>query len=148
VTSVSMNKTQPVDASVEDFIAGIENDRRRDDSRAMLAMMGSITGLPPVMWGTSIVGFGTHHYVYESGREGDAPIVAFSPRKSALVVYSVIAHAGNDLLAARLGRHTVGKGCLYLPDLSVVDGDVLALMIEDAFRDKTGHGTGQPTAPR
>ncbi|MHC5797477.1 hypothetical protein ACVXZ4_15105 [Lacisediminihabitans sp. FW035] len=67
---------------------------RRDDSRTMLAMMGSITGLPPVMWGTSIIGFGTHHYVYESGREGDTPIVAFSPRKSALVVYSVIAHPG------------------------------------------------------
>jgi len=144
--AVPANKTQPVDASVEDFIEGIENDRRRDDSRTMVAMMGSITGLPPVMWGTSIVGFGTHHYVYESGREGDTPIVAFSPRKSALVVYSVIAHPGNDLLAARLGRHTVGKGCLYLPDLAVIDRDVLSRMIAAAFGGETAPGAGQPTA--
>jgi hypothetical protein len=145
MTVVSTNKTRPEDASVESFIAGIENGRRRDDSRTMLEMMGSLTGLPPVMWGTSIVGYGSEHYVYESGREGDTPIIAFSPRKAALVVYSVIAHAGNDLLATHLGRHTVGKGCLYLPDLSAVDREVLSRMIEGAYREKTAPGTGQST---
>lgn len=147
MTTVPANKTQPMDASVQSFIEGIENYRRREDSRRLLAMMGSITGLPPVMWGTNIVGFGTHHYVYESGREGDMPIVSFAPRKNALAVYSVLAQAGDEHLA-QLGPHSVGKGCLYLPDLSAIDSGLLAGMIDGAFREKSAPDTGQPTAPR
>ncbi|MFM9920401.1 DUF1801 domain-containing protein [Lacisediminihabitans sp. H27-G8] len=134
------NKTQPLDASVDEFIDAIENDRRRTDSRAILAMMSSITGLQPVMWGTSIVGFGSHHYVYASGREGDTPVVAFSPRKSALVLYSVLSAPGNNELVAQLGPHTTGKGCLYIRDLSVTDAGVLTRMIDRAFRAKGDPG--------
>jgi hypothetical protein len=129
------NKTQPVGDSVETFIANIPDERRRRDSKDLAGLMRDVTGLAPVMWGTSIVGFGLHHYRYESGREGDTPIVSFAPRKGSLVVYGVLAHAGEEL-AARLGPHTVGKGCLYIKDLSQVDISVLGGMIGAAFAAK------------
>jgi hypothetical protein len=86
------------------------------------------------MWGKSIVGFGSHHYKYESGREGDMPVVSFAPRKDSLVLYSVLTYNDDQQLAARLGPHTVGKGCLYIKDLAKIDKGVLGQIIERAFR--------------
>jgi hypothetical protein len=134
------NKTQPFDHSVEQFIADIADDRRRRDSQDLMALMQQVTGLAPVMWGTSIVGFGLHHYKYESGREGDTPVVSFAPRKSSLVVYGVLAYSGEEVVAS-LGPHTVGKGCLYIKDLSQIDSSVLGGMIGAAVSAK--HGTSE-----
>ena len=130
------NKTQPVDDSVEQFIDAVPNEQRRRDSREVLTLMHAITGLPPVMWGTSIVGFGSEHYKYESGREGDMPIVSFAPRKNEIVLYSVLSYDDANLIET-LGPHTTGKGCLYIKDLSKVDTDVLGQMIDNAFKAKS-----------
>jgi hypothetical protein len=95
--------------------------------------MQKVTRVEPRMWGPSIVGFGSYHYVYESGREGDAPIVGFSPRKAANVLYGAIGFSGAESLLANLGKHTTGKGCLYIKKLADVDVSVLEKLIETAF---------------
>jgi hypothetical protein len=111
------------------FVAAIGDDGRRADSERLIALMGEVTGEPATMWGTSIVGFGSYHYRYASGREGDAPLVGFSPRKSALTLY---ASAPDDVRAetlARLGPHKVGVSCVYVRRLSDVDEQVLVEVI-------------------
>jgi hypothetical protein len=91
--------------------------------------MQSASGEEPTMWGPSIVGFGSYHYTYDSGREGDMPLVAFSPRKAATVLYSAIGSSGSEALLAKLGKHTTGKGCLYIKRLADVDQEVLEALI-------------------
>ncbi len=130
------NKTQPSSESVDAFIRSIPNEQRRDDSRALAKLMGEITGETPVMWGSSIVGYGSEHYRYESGREGDMPVVSFSPRAAALTIYSVISYEQARELLEQLGPHTTSKGCLYIKDLSKVDIAVLGQMISAAFAAK------------
>ncbi|MEZ5971624.1 MAG: DUF1801 domain-containing protein [Hyphomonadaceae bacterium] len=120
-------KTRPTKASVSAFIAAVENDTRRADAKAIDKMMRDITGEKPVMWGSSIVGYGS----YES-RSGDWPIVGFAPRKSALVLYLMGAFKGRDALMKKLGKHKAGKGCVYITKLADVDQDVL--------RDLIAHG--------
>jgi hypothetical protein len=100
------NKTKKTEASVDDFLNSIENDSRREDAEVVGAMMERVTGEPPKMWGSSIVGYGDVHLTYESGREVDVPKVAFSPRKAALVLYIESAFAGRADLLAKLGDHT------------------------------------------
>ena len=99
------NKTKPTPASVDDFIAAIENPRRRADALVALAIYQEVTGLQPVMWGPSIIGFGSIHYVYESGREGDMPAAGFSPRKASMTFYVGGDSEGAEALYARLGKH-------------------------------------------
>jgi hypothetical protein len=94
--------------------------------------MQKVTGDEPRMWGPSIVGFGSYHYVYESGREGDNLVVGFSPRKAANVLYGAIGFDGAEALLAKLGKHTTGKGCLYIKNLADVDAKVLETLIENA----------------
>lgn len=125
-------KTQPTDGDVEAFVDSIADEAMRADCRALLDLMREATGERPVLWGTSIVGFGDVHYRYASGREGDWFAVGFAPRKRSLTVYvmdGVDAHA--DQLS-RLGRHTVGKGCIYLRRLSDVDTGVLREIVASA----------------
>lgn len=124
------NKTKATRASVAAFMAAIPDDAKRADAKTLVKMMRAATGETPKMWGPSIVGFGSHHYVYESGREGDMPVVAFSPRKAALVLY--IGAAGETALLAKLGKHSVGKGCLYIKRLADVDAKVLEALIAKA----------------
>ena len=126
---MSGNKTTPTDAGVSAFLAAIEDDQRREDCRTLLALMGRITGKPAVMWGASIVGFDTYHYRYESGREGDWAVTGFSPRKGDISVYLTAASPGQDDLLARLGRHKMGKACLYIRRLSEIDLGVLEQLI-------------------
>lgn len=126
------NKTQKNDASVEDFLNSVENDRRREDSFVVLDMMKDITGEEPAMWGSSIVGFGTYHYKYDSGREGDMPIVGFSPRKQSLTLYIMTGFDDHKELRQKLGKHKVGKSCLYINKLSDVDEAVLREMVADS----------------
>jgi hypothetical protein len=94
--------------------------------------MQNITGNKPAMWGPSIVGFDEYHYTYESGREGDMPVVGFSPRKAAIVLYGAIGFAGAEALLARLGKHTTGKGCLYIKKLADVDQQILETLLDKA----------------
>ena len=126
---MSGNKTTPTDAGVSAFLAAIEDDQRREDCRTLLALMGRITGKPAVMWGPSIVGFDTYHYRYESGREGDWAVTGFSPRKGDISVYLTAASPEQDDLLARLGRHKMGKACLYIRSLSEIDLGVLEQLI-------------------
>jgi len=131
------NKTKPTSASVEDFIAKIENDHRRYDALTALKIYKEITGLPPVMWGPSIIGFGSHHYVYETGREGDMPAAAFSPRKSSLTFYVGDKFEGAQKLYAKLGKYKKTVACLYINKLSDVDLDVLHDIIARQFGNLT-----------
>lgn len=126
---MTQNKTQPTSASVDDFIAGIENPRRRADALAALKIYKEVTGLPPVMWGPSIVGFGTHHYVYESGREGAVPAAGFSPRKANMTFYVGHKFEGAEALYASLGKHKESVACLYINKLDDVDLQVLREII-------------------
>lgn len=128
------NKTKPTSASVDDFIAKIENPRRRTDALTALRIYKEITGLPPVMWGPSIIGFGTYHYVYDSGREGDAPAAGFSPRKASMTFYVGNNFDGAEELYAKLGKHKKSVACLYINKLDDVDLDVLYEIITRQYR--------------
>ena len=122
-------KTKPTEVSVADFIEAVTPDARRDDARALTALMARVTGEPPAMWGPSIIGFGVRHYRTADGREHPMLAVGFSPRKPALVLY-VTMSAKDDPLAARLGKFTTGKSCIYVKRLADIDLAVLEAMIE------------------
>lgn len=126
---MSGNKTQPTDASVDDFIDAVENDRRRQDARTLLALMRDVTGEKPVMWGDSMVGFGQYHYRYDSGREGDWFLAGFAPRTSNLVVYIMSGFPHHADLMEKLGKHRTGSSCLYINKLDDVDLDVLRELV-------------------
>ena len=123
-------KTRPTDASVEAFLDAVEDERKRSDARVVAGMMAEITGATGVMWGSSIVGFGSYHYRYASGREGDFLETGFSPRKRALTLYVMAGFSEYDDLLGRLGKHTTGKSCLYVKRLSDIDLDVLRELLE------------------
>lgn len=123
------NKTKTTAVSVRDFIASVENPVRRKDAETALAMYKAITGMAPKMWGPSIVGYGSYHYKYESGREGDMCAAGFSPRSSAIVFYIMGGVADTDPLLARLGKYKLGKSCLYVSKLGDVDAGVLGEII-------------------
>ena len=126
---MSDNKTVPHDGSVTEFLSAVENDRRREDAFALLEIMREETGEEPVLWGPSIVGFGSYHYRYATGREGDFLATGFSPRKQNLVVYLMSGFDGFPELMGRLGRHSTGKSCLYLNRLGDVNEEVLRELI-------------------
>ena len=128
------NKTKPTSASVDDFIAAIGNLRRRADALNALKIYKEITGLPPVMWGPSIIGFGTHHYSYASGREGTMPAACFSPRKANMTFYVGSEFEGAEALYASLGKHKKSVACLYINKLDDVDLEILREII---FRQYT-----------
>jgi len=129
----------PTTADVDGFIDAVANENRRSDARALCELMTSVTGEPGVMWGSSIVGFGSYHYRYESGRTGDAPVAAFSPRKTNLVVYLVSGFEERyPKLLERLGPHTTGKTCLYLRRLADVNPHVLRQLVERSVRVARG----------
>ena len=121
-------KTKPTEISVADFIAAVEDPKRRADAEAACVLLAEATGEPATMWGPSIVGFGAYHYRYASGHEGDAPLVGFSPRKANLVFYLSGCEERRDELLGRLGKHKAGKGCVYVNRLADVDPAVLKAM--------------------
>ncbi len=124
------NKTQATEASVDSFIKSLPEPRRAD-AKALLKLMQSVSGQRPKMWGTSIIGFGSYHYRYDSGREGDMPLMCFSPRKTANVIYNM-GSADKDLLG-RLGKHALSGGCLHIKQLSDVDPKVLRTLFANSF---------------
>jgi hypothetical protein len=123
------NKTKPTQVSVSAFIDALPDAAKRADANALVKLMQRLTGEKPKLWGPSIIGFGNHHYVYESGREGDMPLVAFSPRKAATVLYISRGFSDFDALLAKLGKYTTGKGCLYVKKLADVDQRILEEMV-------------------
>lgn len=131
------NKTRPTSASVDDFIAGLENARRRADAAVALDMYKEITGLPPVMWGPSIIGFGSRRYAYASGREGEMPLACFSPRKTNMTFYVGDGFDGAADLYARLGKHKKSTACLYINKLADVDMGVLREIITRQMNAKS-----------
>ena len=125
------NKTQVTDVDPATFIASVEHPTRRTDAEYLLAMMRRVTGCEPQMWGPSIVGFGRYHYRYESGREGDFMITGFSPRKANLVVYVLPGYDDISDDLAELGKHKIGKSCLYINKLADVDLTVLERIVTE-----------------
>lgn len=123
-------KTKRTNASVSAFLTTIPDERRRKDCADLARVMKQVTKKKPEMWGTSVVGFGRHHYKYASGREGDWFITGFSPRKDALTLYFMSGLGGQEPLLRKLGKHKVGKGCLYVKRLEDVDLGVLKTLIE------------------
>jgi hypothetical protein len=131
--------THRTDAPVEAFLARVPDDQQREDARWLCAVMQEITGEPPAMWGSSIVGFGAYHYRYASGHEGDSALASFSPRRQNLAIYLVGEFADRHQAAlARLGPHKTGKGCLYIRRLADVDLDALRELIDRSVRIRKG----------
>lgn len=126
-------KTKPTAVSVKDFVAKVENPKRRAEAQTALSMYKAITGAEPRMWGPSIIGYGSYHYKYESGREGDMCAAGFSPRGSAMVFYVMGGVPDTDPLYARLGKHKMGKSCLYVNKLEDVDVGVLGQIIAKSW---------------
>ena len=130
------NKTKPTQVSASAFIDALTDETKRADAKALIKLMQSATGEEPTMWGPSIVGFGSYHYKYESGREGDMPLAGFSPRKAATVVYGMTGFGESEALRAKLGKHTTGGGCLYIKKLADVDQKVLQKLILESVAAK------------
>ena len=127
-------KTKPGRASVRKFLESVDNEKRRTDSFEVLEIMKQITGEEPKMWGPSIVGFGSYHYTYASGREGDWMLTGFSPRKQALTLYIMAGFSRYDELMAKLGKYKTGKSCLYINKLEDVHVPTLKRLIRDSVK--------------
>src|SRR5216683_702757 len=133
------NKTRPTKASVAAFSDALTDQTKRADAKVLVKLMQSATGEKPKRWGPSIIGFGSYHYTYDTGREGDMPLVGFSPRKAATVLYSTGVKNSNALLT-KLGKHTTGGGCLYIKKLADVDQQVLkALLVKSVAATRARH---------
>jgi len=131
--------TTPNAGVVDEYIAELPDEQKRADAKALCQMMADVTGEPAAMWGTSIIGFGSYHYCYASGNEGDAPLASFSPRKQHLVIYLVGGFEDRHTRDfAKLGPHKTGKGCLYLKRLSDVDFKVLRRLVDRSVPIRRG----------
>lgn len=138
------NKTRVTEASVESYLSAIADEARRKDCEALARLMTQATKYPPRMWGTSIVGFGSYHYRYESGREGDACLTGFSSRKGDISVYLMGSAEGQGELLSKLGQHKMGKACLYVRRLSDIDLKVLEQLVVGTLAErKRRYGGGQ-----
>lgn len=129
-------KTKPSTVSIESFLAGVADETRRADCKALVKIMKRVTGAKPVMWGPSIVGFGSYHYKYASGHEGDSCLVGFAPRKTDLSIYIMSGFAGRETLLKKLGKHKAAKACLYVKTLADVDVAVLEELVRRSVDSK------------
>lgn len=127
------NKTKQTEQSVSKFLDAVEPDQKREDAKTVCAMMERLSGHPPKMWGPAIVGFGSYHYKYDSGREGDFLLTGFSPRKSALSLYIMDGYQDRSEILACLGKYKTGKSCLYVNRLADIDLAVLEELILDSL---------------
>lgn len=131
---MSENKNKQTENSVEDFLNKTENEQRKKDAFEVLELMKSITGLEPKMWGDSMVGFGSYHYKYESGREGDLFMTGFAPRKANLSIYLIDGFEKYADLLEKLGKHKTSVSCLYITKLDKIDKEVLKEIITKSFK--------------
>lgn len=123
------NNTMPTKISVREFVDAIDNETRRKDAKALLKVFKEVTGMSPQMWGATIIGYGRYHYKYDSGREGESLMTGFSPRKANIVLYITPGYADIDSYLQRLGKHKVGKSCLYINKLGDVDIELMKEII-------------------
>ena len=133
-------QTKVNDASIEDFLNKVEDEQKRKDCFEIVKIMKQVTNEEPKMWGPAIIGFGSYHYKYESGREGDTMQIGFSPRKQNLTLYIGLGGDTENPLLKKLGKHTTGKGCLYIKELADIDKEVLQDLITESF--KKAHRSG------
>jgi hypothetical protein len=132
---MAKNKTNETNADVIQFISSFaDTAQKREDSFELIALMQEVTGFEPKMWGPSIIGFGTYHYKYPSGHEGDAPLAGFSPRKSAISLYVSAGVDGQEHLLKKLGKFKMGKACIYVKKLSDIDQEVLKEIIGSTIK--------------
>lgn len=129
------NKTKPTGAGVEDYIASRANERQRADCRELMALFEKITRQSPTMWGPSIVGYGSYRYTYESGRTGESPLAAFAIRGREFVVYVDVEDGRQKALLARIGKHRMGKCCLYFKQLADLDKAVLEQLVAGSIAE-------------
>ena len=137
------NKTKATTSSVDAYIEAISDESRRKDCRALAKLMARATKHKPVMWGTAIVGFGSYHYKYDSGREGDSCLVGFSSRKGDISIYLTASFPGREDLLAKLGNHKLAKACLYVRSLSDIDAKVLEQLVAGSAEARGRHATTQ-----
>lgn len=128
-------KTKPTEVSPRDFVAAVEHPTRRSDAETLLDFFARVTGMTAKMWGPSIIGYGTYHYKYDSGHEGDMCMTGFSPRKANLVMYIMPGYADMGDKLERLGKHKIGKSCLYINKLADIDMDVLEEIVLAGLKD-------------
>lgn len=126
---MAKNKTTETESSVNDFINAVDNEAKRNDAFQLVKIIQETTGFEPKMWGPSIIGFGSYHYKYDSGHEGDAPLAGFSPRKAATTVYFYLPEENRAELLSKLGKHTSSKACIYIKKLSDIDIEILKKII-------------------
>ena len=127
---MAKNKTTATESSVVDFINAIDDEVKRNDAFELIKIMQNISGFDAKMWGPSIIGFGSYHYKYDSGHEGDAPLAGFSPRKAAISLYVYLPHEKREELLSKLGKHKSAKACIYIKKLSDVDLEIVKEMIK------------------
>lgn len=128
-------KTKPTDVSADDVIGSVADERRRTDAQEALALMREVTGVEPVVWGQSMIGFGTQPYTTADGKEREWFRVGLAPRKAALTLYGLTFYGSNEDLLERLGKHTIGKGCVYVKRMSDIDQAVLRELVERAWTE-------------
>ena len=129
------NKTKETKQSVTAFLNGIEDPNKRKDAKLIAKIMRTVSGERAKMWGPAIVGYGNYHYTYASGREGNFMRMGFSPRKQNMVVYIMPGFSGSNALLKKLGKHKIGKSCLYLNKLENIDIDVLTTLIQKSYAE-------------
>jgi len=142
---MSENKTRPTTQTAADFIAAVDHPTRRADAVVMDAMFQNITGWKPRMWGPSMVGYGSYHYTYDSGRSGDFLATGFSPRKANMSIYIMPGYADFSDILARLGKHKIGKSCLYVNKLADIDMNVLQDLVRAGLEDLSSKWPVQAT---
>jgi len=130
------NKTKQTEKNLTDFLNTVEDEEKRIDCFELVKMMEQVTGLQPKMWGPAIIGFGSYHYKYESGHEGDMCILGFSPRKQNISLYILDGSDATNNLLKKLGTYKTGKGCLYIKKLSDVDTKVLKQIMQSSYKHK------------
>jgi hypothetical protein len=127
-------KTKENDNSVIEFIEAVDSPKKREDAYRLLDIFTETTGYPAKMWGPSIIGFGSYHYKYDSGHEGDAPLVGFSPRKAKISLYFATGDTERETLLQEFGKHTSGKACVYINKVADIDVDVLKALINQSVK--------------
>ncbi|MED3574841.1 DUF1801 domain-containing protein [Cytobacillus praedii] len=127
-------KTKETDNSVIEFIEAVENPKKREDAYKLLDIFKETTGFEAKMWGPSIIGFGSYHYKYESGHEGDAPLVGFSPRKAKISLYFAPGEKKREQLLKNFGKHTTGKACVYINKIADINENVLIELINESVK--------------
>lgn len=133
---MAKNKTSETESSITEFINNfVDNEAKRNDAFELIKIMIEVTGFEPKMWGPSIIGFGSYHYKYASGHEGDAPLVAFSPRKTAISLYIYFSPDAKEELLSKFGKHKAAKGCIYINKLIDIDIKVLKTMVSASVKE-------------